>query len=203
MPLPLTKARLSRDPIRQFAAWLVEATRCHGIRFPEAMCLSTIDGRGRPDARVVLLKHHDARGFVCYTNIRSAKGKALLKRPIAALTWYWEPLRRQVRVQGTVEVVSDEEADVYFRTRPRLSQLAAWASRQSAVLAGRSTLLQRFAQVQRRFRGRPVPRPPFWTGFRVMPSRIEFWQDRPNRLHDRFVFTRTRAKGWRVTQLYP
>ncbi|MBI3320123.1 MAG: pyridoxamine 5'-phosphate oxidase [Candidatus Omnitrophica bacterium] len=203
MPPPLTKARLSRDPVRQFTVWFGEATRCRGIRFPQAMCLSTIDARGLPDARVVLLKRHDARGFVFYTNRRSAKGRALLKRPAAALTWYWEPLRRQVRVQGAIQLVDDHEADAYFRTRPRLSQLAAWASLQSATLADRSVLIRRVARVRRRFQGRSIPRPPFWTGFRVIPSRIEFWQDRPNRLHDRFLFTRTRAGGWRVVRLYP
>ena len=203
MPPPLTKARLSRDPVRQFAAWFADATRCRAIEFPEAMCLSTIDERGFPDGRIVLLKQHDARGFVFYTDSRSAKGRALAKRPTAALTWYWEPLRRQVRVQGIAEVVSDDEADAYFRTRARLSQLAAWASMQSAMLADRSVLARRVARVRHRFRGRPVPRPPFWAGFRVVPSKVEFWQDRPNRLHDRFLFTRTRRGAWSVTRLYP
>jgi len=152
---------------------------------------------------MVLLKGVSERGLVFYTNVHSVKGKALLVRPQASLTWYWEPLRRQVRIQGRTELVSDEEADAYFRSRPRAAQLSAWASRQSAPLASRSLLERRVQAFEKRFRGKPVPRPPFWVGFRVVPVRVEFWQERPDRLHDRLLFTKTASGRWKLTRLYP
>ncbi len=200
---PLTSARLLRDPIRQFAVWFKAADRSRAVTYPTVMCLSTVDRRGWPEGRFVLLKDFDERGFVFYGNIRSAKGKALLASPTAALTLYWEGLKRQVRIQGRTELVSDDEADAYFRTRSRASQLAAWASPQSAPIPTRAILERRVAVMQRRFRGRPVPRPPFWVGFRVAPERLELWQERPNRLHDRFLYTKRAQRGWRIVRLAP
>jgi len=198
----LTRAQLASHPIAQFARWYADARRCRAIPYANVMCLSTVDRRGWPDARFVLLKDVDRQGFVFYGNIRSAKGRALLAVPKAALTLYWEALRRQVRVQGRTELVSDKDADAYFRTRPRASQLAAWASPQSAPIPGRELLERRVADMARRFHQQSVPRPPFWVGFRVRPERLEFWQERPNRLHDRFRYTQ-RGHRWRIEQLAP
>lgn len=172
------------------------------MRLPDAMALATVDGRGRPRVRMVLLKQADEDGFVFYTNARSPKGRELLTTGRAALVFYWEPLARQVRIEGRVRLVDPAEADAYWATRPRQSQLAALASAQSAPLASRALLLRRFHILARRYDGRPVPRPPYWTGFRIMPSAIEFWTERPFRLHDRELFTRT-AGGWKMMRLQP
>jgi len=166
------------------------------------MCLSTVDAQGWPEGRMVLLKGFDERGFVFYTSIKSAKGKSLAKHRRAALTFYWEPLHRQVRIQGSTRLVSDEEADAYWRTRPRLSQIGAWVSHQSEPLPSNVLLIKEAMKLGLKFMGREVPRPPHWTGYRVKPRAIEFWQGRPNRLHDRFLYTRT-AKTWRIQRLYP
>lgn len=194
---------MAPEPIRRFRAWFAQARRCRSVVFPEAMCLSTIAADGRPDGRIVLLKQVDPQGFVFYTDTRSAKGRALRRRPEAALTWYWEPLRRQVRVQGRVRPVSGPEADAYFRSRPRASQIAAWASHQSAPLASRAVLERKVRTLTRRFAGGPVPRPPYWSGFRVVPRTVEFWQERPNRLHDRWQCVRTAGRGWTMRRLSP
>lgn len=199
----LTRENLLRDPILQFTAWLDEARRHPDIAYPDAGCLSTVDPDGSPNGRMVILKSFDERGFVFYTNLHSTKGRSLLARPKAALTFYWGQLGRQVKIQGDTEVVGEEEADAYFCTRPRPAQIAAWASEQSAVLENRSVLDRRVAELTKRFEGQEVPRPPFWTGFRVIPLEIEFWQERPNRLHDRFLFTRTGQQKWEITRLYP
>ena len=190
------------NPLRQFAAWFAHAKRAGGCALPEAMCLSTVDAQGRPDARMVLLKGVDERGFIFYTNLQSPKGRQLRHRPEAALTFCWEPMQRQVRIQGRTALVSRAEADAYFATRPRLSQLSAWASKQSAGLISRAVLDRRLARLITRFRGKPVPRPPHWSGIRVIPERIEFWQVRPNRLHDRFLYTR-RSTRWTIQRLSP
>lgn len=166
------------------------------------MVLATADARGRPSARTVLLKGVDARGVIFYTNARSRKGRALAANPRAALCLAWDPLRAQVLIEGRVERVTVAEADAYWATRPRTSQLGAWASQQSAPLARRAILLARFSHYQTAFAGRPVPRPPSWTGFRVLPDRVEFWRARPFRLHDRVVYQR-RARRWTRTLLYP
>jgi pyridoxamine 5'-phosphate oxidase len=169
---------------------------------PEAMALATATRRGAPSLRFVLLKAADARGFVFFTNAMSPKGRDLAANARAALTFYWNPLGRQVRIEGRVQQVSPEEADDYWATRPRASQLAALASRQSARLSSRAALEARWRRLRGRYRGKPVPRPPAWTGFRVVPRSIEFWTHQEHRLHHREVFRRTR-RGWRRALLQP
>jgi pyridoxamine 5'-phosphate oxidase len=191
------------DPFQRFAAWYADAVKAIPEE-PNAMVLSTVGPGGRPSARVVLLKGFDARGFVFYTNLESRKGVELAARPAASLTFYFRPLHRQVRVEGLAEAVSEEEADAYFATRPRGSQVGAWASSQSAPLPSRATLESRVAEVEARHRDKPIPRPPHWSGFRLVPDRIEFWVGRENRLHEREVFTREGpSAGWTSQHLYP
>jgi pyridoxamine 5'-phosphate oxidase len=191
------------DPFQRFAAWYADAVKAIPEE-PNAMVLSTVGEGGRPSARVVLLKGFDARGFVFYTNLESRKGSELAAHPAAALTFYFRPLHRQVRVEGQAEAVSAQEADDYFATRPRGSQVGAWASAQSAPLPSRATLEARVAQVEAEYQGKPVPRPPHWSGFRLVPHRIEFWVGRENRLHEREVFTREGPSArWTSQHLYP
>ena len=191
------------DPFARFASWYAEAMKAIP-KDPEAMVLSTVGPDGRPSARVVLMKGFDASGFVFYTNLQSRKGRELETQPAAALTFHFGPLRRQVRVEGVVHPVSVEEADRYFATRPRGSQLGAWASAQSEPLDDRATLERRFAEVEARFRGQSVPRPPHWSGYRLVPDRMEFWLGREDRLHEREVFTRERPGApWTLQYLYP
>jgi pyridoxamine 5'-phosphate oxidase len=191
------------DPFTLFAEWMEEASRTEP-NDPNAMALATADADGFPNVRMVLLKGFDEAGFVFYTNQESAKGRELQERPQAALAFHWKTLRRQVRVRGTVERVSDEEADAYFATRPRLAQIGAWASKQSAPLESRLAFEMAVTKATARFAVGTIPRPPYWTGFRVVPLAIEFWHDRPFRLHDRIVFSRTvDGTGWLRTRLYP
>jgi pyridoxamine 5'-phosphate oxidase len=193
----------SSDPLALFEAWFAEAKAAEP-NDPEAMALATADAAGLPDVRVVLLKQADERGFVFYTNEQSAKGTELAANPKAALVLHWKSIRRQVRVRGPVERVSDAEADAYFATRSRPSQIGAWASDQSRPLDSRATFEARVAEAEQRFAGKEVPRPPHWGGYRVVPVQIEFWMDQPYRLHDRVKFTRDGAGGaWRKTRLYP
>jgi pyridoxamine 5'-phosphate oxidase len=189
------------DPLALFDEWFAEA-RVSEINDPEAMALATADAAGPPSVRMVLLKGHGADGFVFYTNEQSAKGEQLEANPRAALLFHWKSLRRQVRIEGRVERVTSSEADAYFASRARDSQLGAWASDQSRPLDSRETFEQRFEQVASRFEGQEVPRPPHWGGYRVIPVRIEFWSDRPHRLHERRLFTRTEG-GWTEGLLYP
>jgi pyridoxamine 5'-phosphate oxidase len=188
------------DPIALFAALFAQAGR--ECAEPDAMVLSTVDPEGRPSARYVLLKGVDERGFVFYTNLGSRKARALAAHPHAALTFYWPPLEKQVRVEGDVERVSDAEADAYFATRPRESQIGAWASKQSASLAAPASLDERIRNVRERFEGAPVPRPPFWSGFRVVARSIEFWTRDPARLHERVLFQRSNGQ-WERSLLFP
>lgn len=199
---PLSLKRLSSDPIRQFGSWFQQAKRTRRIPLPEAMCVSTAGKSGRPEGRMLLLKEFGRGGFVFYTNLESPKARALFANPRAALTFYWDPPGRQVRVVGRARLVSEKEADAYFQTRPRLSQIGAWASIQSAPLRDRSILESRVAQLTKKFAGKKIPRPANWTGFRVLPDQIEFWQMRLYRLNDRFLYKRS-AGRWKITQLYP
>jgi len=189
------------DPLEIFDRWFAEA-RASEPNDPDAMTLATVDAAGRPSARVVLLKGHGPEGFVFYTNEQSAKGKQLAGNPNAALVLHWKSLRRQVRIEGSVERVTDAEADAYFASRARDSQLGAWASEQSRPLDRRETFEQQFEKVRQRYEGKDVPRPPHWGGYRVIPDRIEFWIDRPHRLHERRLFVRDDT-GWSEGLLYP
>ncbi|MFZ1922621.1 MAG: pyridoxamine 5'-phosphate oxidase [Xanthobacteraceae bacterium] len=191
------------EPLRLFAAWFGEAKRSEPVN-PEAMTLATVDAAGRPNARMVLLKGFDERGFVFYSNAESIKGHELAAAPKAALAFYWKALQRQVRLRGDVEAVSDEEADAYFATRSRMAQIGAWASKQSAALESRLAFEKAVARFTAKFAVGTVPRPPHWVGYRVVPAEIEFWQERPFRLHDRVVFVREAVTApWTKTRLYP
>jgi pyridoxamine 5'-phosphate oxidase len=191
----------STDPHALFDAWFAEA-RASEPNDSNAMALATADASGRPTVRMVLLKGHDAQGFVFYTNLESRKAGELIANPSAALLFHWKSLRRQVRIEGPVTRVTDAEGDAYFATRSRDSQLGAWASDQSRPLASRTLFEDRYAEMAARFEGQPVPRPPHWSGFRVMPARIEFWTDREHRLHERRLFLRE-GEGWREGLLFP
>jgi pyridoxamine 5'-phosphate oxidase len=191
------------EPFRLFAAWLEQATATEP-RDPTAMTLATVDADGMPNARMVLLKGADERGFVFYTNLGSQKGQELDARPKAALVFHWKSVNKQVRVRGPVERVTDEEADAYFATRPKQAQIGAWASKQSTPLESRLAFEKAVALTAAKYALGAVPRPPFWSGFRIVPLQIEFWQDRPFRLHDRIVFKRDAVGGaWSKTRLYP
>ena len=189
------------DPIALFAEWYGEAQDC-GLKEPTAVTLATADGQGRPTARMVLLKGHDERGFVFYTNTKSRKGEALRDNPFAALCFYWPPLDRQLRVEGPVEPVSEAEADAYFASRDRQSRIGAWASAQSRPLEGRFVLEREIARFAAKYAVGSVPRPPHWSGYRISPMRMEFWSQGAFRLHDRRVFTRD-GDGWTAMRLFP
>ena len=190
------------DPFSLFAKWMSEAEASEP-NDPNAMAVATADAQGRPSIRMVLLKDFDPLGFVFYTNFESRKGRELLANPHAALLFHWKSLKRQVRIEGAVSVVSDAEADAYFASRARTSQIGAWASSQSRELQGRFELEKRVAEYTAKFGFGAVPRPPHWSGFRVAAERMEFWQDKPFRLHDRAVYTRAEDGGWTVTHLFP
>lgn len=190
------------DPILLFADWLA-AAEASEPNDPNAMALATVDGEGMPDVRMVLLKGHDANGFVFFTNFESAKGRQMLANPKAALCFHWKSLSRQVRVRGPVTEVTPEEADAYFASRARGSRIGAWASRQSRPLESRFALEKAVATFTARYAIGEVPRPPYWSGFRLAPVEIEFWQAGTFRLHDRVRFTRAAGGEWEKTRLYP
>jgi pyridoxamine 5'-phosphate oxidase len=193
----------ANEPLRLFAAWFDEAKRSEPVN-PEAMTLATVDTDGLPNARMVLLKGFDERGFVFYTNSESIKGHELAAAPKAALTFYWKSLQRQVRLRGAVEAVSNEEADAYFASRSRMAQIGAWASKQSTALESRMAFEKAIARFTAKFAIGTVPRPPHWSGYRVVPREIEFWQERQFRLHDRISFGRASLSApWTKTRLYP
>ncbi len=191
------------DPLGLFDRWLA-AAEVSEPNDPNGMAVATADADGLPDVRMVLLKGHDARGFVFYTNTESDKGRQLEVDPKAALLFHWKSLRRQIRIRGPVEPVTEAESDAYYASRPRGSQVGAWASDQSRPLPSREELERRVEQVDARYEGQPPPRPPFWRGFRVQPLSFEFWRDRRSRLHDRMVFRRDRLDApWTTLRLYP
>jgi len=198
---PLTENGVENDPIAQFARWYGEA-QAVVKPLPEAVALATATPAGHPSLRMVLLKGFDAHGFVFYTNYRSRKGRELARNPRAALLFYWGEFERQVRIDGRVEKLMARESDEYFATRPRGSQLSAWASPQSALVAGRGPLERRFAAFARKYPD-AVPCPPHWGGYRLVPEALEFWQGREDRLHDRILYRRVRGGRWRIERLAP
>ena len=198
----LDETTVDRDPIKLFRNWF-DAAIASGSRLPESMTLATATPDGKPSARVVLLKQVDSDGFVFYTNYRSAKAKELDENPQAALVFYWVGLDRQIRVEGHVERVSAAESDEYFKTRPRESQLGALASPQSEVIAGREVLEERLRELESEYRDRAVERPPHWGGYRLKPGRIEFWENRPGRLHDRIAYDLQADGSWTIKRLAP
>jgi len=196
----LDETDVDADPFKQFHAWLAEAIEAQ-VPEPTAMTLATVDAPGRPSARIMLLKALDERGFVFYTNFESRKGAELASRPLAALTFFWKELERQVRIEGAVEKVSAAEADEYFASRPLGSRIGAWASTQSATIESRAWLEARVKAAEVQYGDRP-PRPPHWGGYRVIPAWLEFWQGRQSRLHDRIAYAKS-DDGWKITRLSP
>jgi len=201
---PLTSSDFTQasEPFRLFGDWLDDATKSE-INDPNGVALATVDADGMPDVRMVLLKGFDEDGFVFYTNFESAKGREILGSMKAAMCFHWKSLRRQVRIRGNVVVVSDDEADAYYATRPRGSRIGAWASKQSRPLESRFALEKSVAEYSARYAVGQIPRPKHWSGFRIVPTSIEFWHDRPFRLHDRVTFSRKEDGGWDKARLYP
>ncbi|SRR5579875_3763670 len=198
----LSEADADADPLHQFEKWFGQALAAN-LPEPNAMTLATATPDGQPSVRVVLLKSFDASGFTFFTNYESRKGRELTANPRAALLFFWPQMQRQVRIEGTVERLSEAESDGYFRSRPLGSRLGAWASAQSEVIASRDVLEQRMRELTQRFADGEVPRPPYWGGYRVCPLTIEFWQGRPDRLHDRLRYQRVQPNGWRLERLSP
>ena len=197
----LDQADVLPDPVAQFQQWF-DAALSAGVHEPNAMNLATISPEGRPQGRIVLVKGIDSRGFSFYTNYTGSKGQSLAAHPVAALTFFWPELERQVRIEGRVEKVSADESDTYFDSRPRGSQIGAWVSEQSAVITDRAVLEKGQNELETQFADLPIPRPPHWGGFRVVPDQIEFWQGRPSRLHDRIRY-RLEAGSWLIERLSP
>lgn len=202
MSRQLMENELDPNPFAQFAKWFEEAKREIPV-LPDGMTVSTSSSEGRCSSRICLLKDFDQRGFVFYTNYNSFKGAQIHDNPYASLCWWWAVLEREVRAEGAVVKVSAQESDEYWATRPRGSQIGAWASHQSEVILGRGDLEGRVREMEENYRGRPVPRPPHWGGYRVIPNLIEFWQGRPDRLHDRFVYRLRESKDWVIERISP
>jgi pyridoxamine 5'-phosphate oxidase len=198
----LSREELLLSPFDQFNQWFEQVLGV-GLPEPNTMTLATATPDGKPSVRVVLLKSVDNRGFVFFSNYQSRKGNELSANPRAALLFYWQLIERQVRIEGTVETLAIAESEKYFRSRPRESQISAWASQQSAVLSNRECLEEQADTMRKRFAGGTVPLPPFWGGYRVVPDRFEFWQSRPNRLHDRFAYTACSSGQWKIDRLSP
>ena len=198
----LSEVDVDADPLRQFETWLKQAVAAN-LPEPNAMTLATATPDGQPSARMVLLKGFDATGFTFFTNYEGRKGRELTANPRAALLFFWPQLQRQVRIEGTVQRVSQAESDAYFRSRPLGSRLGAWASAQSEVISGRAVLEERVREIIQRFPDGEVPCPPNWGGYRVYPLTIEFWQGRPDRLHDRLRYQRVQPAGWHIERLSP
>lgn len=191
----------SRNPVELFQEWLKQATETE-LNDPQAMALATVDGDGQPSVRMVLLKNVDQKGFYFYTNMESRKGRALSGNPKAALCFHWKSQLRQVRVEGVAETIPAPMVDAYFKTRHYLSRLGAWASRQSQPLESRAALEAKVTEYEKKFAGQEIPCPPHWSGYCIVPEKIEFWQQGENRLHDRFLFTRA-GEGWNLCRLNP
>jgi pyridoxamine 5'-phosphate oxidase len=198
----LDESAVDPDPIRQFHAWFEQATAA-GIAEPHAMTVATVSPEGRPSARIVLMRGFDERGFVFYTNYQSRKGREIEANPFASLVFFWQPMERQVRVEGRVEFASEAESDEYFRGRPTGSKLGAWVSNQSGVVPGRAALETELEAIRLRFPVDEIPRPPHWGGYRVVPDSIEFWQGRRSRLHDRLLYRKAPQGDWRIERLAP
>ncbi len=189
------------NPLTLFGTWYAQAKK-NEINDPDAMCLATVNARGYPSSRMVLLKDFDSKGFTFYTNYKSRKGQQIMETGQAALCFHWKSLRKQIRIEGQVIAISPDEADKYFASRHRGSQIGAWASKQSSPLQKREDFEMRIEKYKKEFEGSDVPRPPHWSGFRVVPDLYEFWKEMPNRLHDRIQFTKD-GKRWKKTRLYP
>lgn len=199
----LVENQINSDPIAQFADWFQTALKAE-LREPNAMTLATASLDGKPSARIVLLKHYDAQGFVFFTNYQSAKGQQLELNPSAALVFLWDKLERQVRIEGSVEKISDAESDDYFHSRPVSSQIGAWTSQQSQIIASRDVLVAKQQELNQQYQDvEIIPRPAHWGGMRVIPTLIEFWQGRPDRLHDRLIYTQTTTDEWKIARLSP
>jgi pyridoxamine 5'-phosphate oxidase len=202
VPPPFLESEARADPIEQFRVWYEAALKCDCAE-PTAMTVATATGDGKPSARVVLLKHYDHRGFVFFTNYESRKGRELAQNPRAALLFYWDSLRRQIRIEGKIEVLPAADSDKYFASRSYESQISAWASPQSQAVVSRQVLLDRCQELSIEYRPGAVPRPPHWGGYRVLPETIEFWQGGQGRLHDRLCYVRTPTASWRLERLAP